>query len=194
MRDTCSGGWGYLVSLVRFTDIDKIYTEILFVEQDIYEVMWIPHVPFVHSRMSEYTVYTYVYGELDKDDNIVYVGKSNDPKERNMNKKVDRFKILDKFIDIEQRWIHELSSSGVMLRNKEVIKTCGDFEVGKIYNTYTPKGELKPRVPYYIKKQIKHIPTQLIFETKYAASRHFGRYPSWCSYNVRHGSTDWEYV
>ena len=134
--------------------------------------------------MSDYTVYTYIYGELDEDDNITYVGKSNHPRERNMSKRVYRFKILDKFIDIEQRWIHQLSSSGVKLRNKEVIKTYGDFEVGKIYNTYVGIRHVK----------VRHIPTQRIFESKYAASRSFGMEESWCAHQLRIGNPDWEII
>ena len=137
--------------------------------------------------MDEYKVYTYVYGELDEDDNIVYVGKSNDPRRRNMDKRVVRFKILDKFIDIEQRWIHQLSSSGVQLRNKEVIKTCGDFEVGKIYRTYVVNSN-------HTSKRVRHIPTQRIFESKYAASRFFGRGVAWCSYQINKNNPDWELI
>ena len=144
--------------------------------------------------MSDYTVYTYIYGELDEDDNIVYVGKSNHPRERHIAKKVDRFKILDKFIDLEQRWINQLSSSGVKLRNKEVMKYCGDFEVGKVYNTYTPriiKGTIKRGGK---RKRVKHIPTQRIFESKYAASRFFGRGVSWCCNQIKRGNPDWEII
>ena len=136
--------------------------------------------------MDEYKVYTYVYGELDCDDNIVYVGKSNNPRFRNMTKGgVKRYKILDKFIDIEQRWIHQLSSSGVKLRNKEVIKTCVDHEVGDIIDIVLKK----PR------PQVKHIPTQMVFESRYAASRYFGMNPSWLNTKIREGnSSEWEII
>ena len=118
--------------------------------------------------MDEYKVYTYVYGELDDNDNIVYVGKSNDPIHRNKTKRgVKRFRILDKFIDIEQQWIYRLSSSGVKLRNREVIKTCGDFKVGETYNVYKNMG-------YGSRKKVRHIPTQMVFESKSAASKYFG--------------------
>ena len=137
--------------------------------------------------MDEYKVYTYVYGELDADDNIIYVGKSNNPRERNMSKRVNRFKILDRFIDTEQRWIHQLSSSGVQLRNKEVIKTCGCFEVGKIYNTY-----VQNRV--YKSKRVRHIPTKRIFESKYAASRFFGMNESWCHQQLVKNNPEWELI
>ena len=137
--------------------------------------------------MSDYTVYTYIYGELDEDDNIVYVGKSNHPIDRNMSKRVDRFRILDKFIDLEQRWIHQLSSRGVQLRNKEVMKTCSDLEVGKIYSTYVGKSK-------YTSKRVRHIPTQRIFESKYAASRFFGMNESWCNQQIKIGNPDWELI
>ncbi len=132
--------------------------------------------------MSDSTAYTYIYGELDEEDNIVYVGRSNNPRLRNLDKKIERFMILDKFIDLEQSWIHRLSSSGIKLRNKEVIKTCGDFEVGKIYNTYLP-----PNI-------IKHIPSQLVFESKYAASRFFGKNLTWCSQQIKRNNPDWEVI
>ena len=134
--------------------------------------------------MSDYTVYTYIYGELDEDDNIVYVGKSNYPRQRHIAKKVDRFKILDKYIDIEQRWIHQLSSSGVKLRNKEVITHCVDLEVGKTYDVYKGKSNVK----------VRHIPTQRIFESKYAASRYFGEYCTWCKHQLDKGDPDWEII
>ncbi len=137
--------------------------------------------------MSDYTVYTYIYGELDENDNIVYVGKSNDPRARNMDKKVDRFRVLDRFIDLEQRWIHQLSSRGIKLRNKEVIKTCGDFEVGMIYETYSEDQR-------YIQKRVRHIPTQRIFESKYEASRFFGMGLSWCGYQIKRNNPDWEVI
>ena len=138
--------------------------------------------------MSDYTVYTYIYGELDEDDNIVYVGKSNHPKERNMSKRVDRFKILDRFIDPEQRWIHQLSSSGVQLRNKEVMETCSDLEVGETYNTYSLRVGRGPS------KSVRHIPTQRIFESKYAASRFFGKGESWCYRLIKRNHPDWELI
>ena len=139
--------------------------------------------------MSDYTVYTYIYGELDEDDNIVYVGKSNHPKIRCINKKVDRFRILDKFIDLEQRWIHQLSSRGVQLRNKEVMKTCSDLEVGKIYNTYAIGDGVVGRG-----QRVKHIPTQRIFNSKYAASRFFGEPLYWCNHQITRNSPDWELI
>ena len=139
--------------------------------------------------MSDYTVYTYIYGELDEDDNIVYVGKSNHPIDRNMSKRVDRFRILDKFIDLEQRWIHQLSSRGVQLRNKEVMKTCSDLEVGKIYNTYAIRVDGGVR-----SQRVRHIPTQRIFESKYAASRFFGMNESWCNHQIKIGNPDWELI
>ena len=142
--------------------------------------------------MSDYTVYTYIYGELDEDDNIVYVGKSNYPRQRHIAKKVDRFKILDKYIDIEQRWIHQLSSSGVKLRNKEVMKYCGDFKVGEIYNTYAPKTTHSTKRGAI--KRVRHIPTQRIFESKYAASRYFGEYCTWCKHQLDKGDPDWEII
>ena len=138
--------------------------------------------------MSDYTVYTYIYGELDEDDNIVYVGKSNDPRARNRSKPwVKRFKILDKFIDPEQRWIHEISSSGSKLRNDVVIKTCGDYIVGEIYNVLLGRT-------YWGAIRVKHIPTQRIFESKYAASRSFGMEKSWCTHQLKLGNPDWEII
>ena len=138
--------------------------------------------------MDEYKVYTYVYGELDDNDNIVYVGKSFDPRIRNINKKLDgRFIILDKYIDPEQRIIHELLSNGIKLRNKEVIRECGNYEVGETYDVY-----IKNRLG----KRVRHIPTQMIFESKCSASRYFGKKPNWVSETMKFGSggRDWELV
>jgi hypothetical protein len=139
--------------------------------------------------MSDYTVYTYIYGEIDEDDNIVYVGKSNDPRTRNRNKPwVKRFKILDKFIDIEQRWIHDISSSGSKLRNDVVIKTCGDYTVGETYSVKIGRS------PYWGCVKVRHVPTQRIFESKTAASAYFGMNSTWCNYQITRNSPDWEVI
>ena len=147
--------------------------------------------------MEEYNVYTYIYGELDENDNIVYVGRSFDPRLRNINKKaeknsvvVSRFIILDKFIDPEQRIIHNLTSNGVKLRNREVITECGDYEIGKTYDVYI-KNKLG--------KRVRHIPTQMIFESKCYASRYFGYKDNWLTelMNPKRKSPykeEWEYV
>ena len=143
--------------------------------------------------MNEYKIYTYIYGELDDDDNIVYVGKSNDPRQRNRNKPwVKRFKILDKFIDPEQRWIHELSTGGCTLKNNVVIKTCGDFVVGDIYSVLI--GYVEGWRGVNMRISVKHIPTQRIFESKCAASKFFGKERSWCTGQMRRGNTDWEII
>ena len=138
--------------------------------------------------MSDYTIYTYIYGELDENDNIVYVGKSNDPRARNRNKPwVKRFKILEKFIDPEQRWIHEISSSGSLLRNNVVIETCGDYKVGDTYNVLVGRWN-------GLSIRVRHIPTQRIFESKYAASRFFGMNTTWCGDQIKRGNPDWEII
>ena len=180
-------GYSYGVSMICGIRGD-IYLYLLD-RQNIYQgYVGIPRYYSYIMGMDEYKVYTYVYGELDDDGNIVYVGKSNNPRHRNMTKGgVKRYKILDKFIDLEQRWIHQLSSSGIKLRNKEVMKTCSDLEVGKIYNTYVGKSK-------YTSKRVRHIPTQRIFESKYAASRFFGMNESWCNHQIKIGNPDWELI
>ena len=138
--------------------------------------------------MEKYNVYTYIYGELDENDNIVYVGRSFDPRVRNINKKLDgKFIILDKFIDPEQRIIHHLTSNGVKLRNREVITECGDYEVGKTYDVYI-KNKLG--------KRVRHIPSQMVFNSKCEASRYFGYKDNWLTELMKLSphKVEWEYV
>ena len=82
-------------------------------------------------------VWCYVYGLLDDDDQVLYCGRSYKPRERARNHyHPGKVKILDKFIDIEYKWVQELKNKGQALKNKELPLYGEDWEVGDIFPTY----------------------------------------------------------
>jgi len=75
----------------------------------------------------------YVYGLLDNEDNISYVGKSSTPKSRLVNHtSSSRLKILDIFYDKEVYWIEKLQKEGYDLLNQKGIKEVEDWNIGDI--------------------------------------------------------------
>jgi predicted GIY-YIG superfamily endonuclease len=92
----------------------------------------------------------YVYGLLDKNDNIIYVGKSSTPKRRLISHDhASKLKILDVIGDIEIYWIQKLLKEGHNLANKHTNYEIEDWNVGdiielgtkgiKIYDSQTQK-------------------------------------------------------
>jgi hypothetical protein len=79
---------------------------------------------------------TYVYGILDCDDSIVYVGKSSCPNQRmrwhKNNIKYNKCKILDIFYDTENFWINKLKLEGCQLENKYDIPCEEEWNIGDI--------------------------------------------------------------
>jgi predicted GIY-YIG superfamily endonuclease len=82
---------------------------------------------------------TYVYGLIDEKNNIFYVGKSSRPKSRfydhtsHLGKYDIKMKILDIFYDVETYWIEKLLSEGHPIKNKEIIVTSEQWEIGEIF-------------------------------------------------------------
>ncbi len=83
---------------------------------------------------------TYVYGVLNKEDKIIYVGKSCTPKLRLINHKqyegYTKAVILDIFYDIENYWIEKLLEQGSPLQNKETLQHVEDHSVGDIVEVH----------------------------------------------------------
>jgi hypothetical protein len=79
---------------------------------------------------------TYVYGILDSNDQIIYVGKSSCPNQRmrwhKNHIKYNRCKILDIFYDTENFWINKLKLEGHLLENKYDIPSEEEWNVGDV--------------------------------------------------------------
>ena len=106
----------------------------------------------------------YVYGLLDENDNITYVGKSASPKRRlSDHGTTKKCKILDKFEDVEHYWIKKLTEEGNQLTNKEKLIDGEDWEVGNIVelNNYNYKAPVR----------ILHKPSGVIYDSVYQAAQ-----------------------
>ena len=102
----------------------------------------------------------YIYGLLDEDDNIFYIGKSIEPKTRlAAHNSTRRCKILDWFEDKEHYWIEKLTQEGIQLENKEKLKGSEEWEVGDIVSVEERKGN-----------QILHKPSGIIYDSAYQAA------------------------
>ncbi len=75
----------------------------------------------------------YVYGLLDDEDKIIYVGKSSTPKSRlTTHTSSSRLKILDIFYDKEVYWIEKLQKEGHNIFNQKGIKEVENWDIGDI--------------------------------------------------------------
>lgn len=89
-------------------------------------------------EFSKKGVVVYVYGILEEDGKISYVGKSSSPKARmyahasTVGKQELRVKILDSFNDTENYWIKKLSKEGNELHNRQVDPMEESWNVGDI--------------------------------------------------------------
>jgi hypothetical protein len=95
----------------------------------------------------------YVYGLLDENDDIIYVGKSSAPKQRLLGHSnySSKLKILDIFEDREVYWIEKLLQEGHSLANKhwdyyteewnvgDIVALGGERKGIKIYDSQTQK-------------------------------------------------------
>ena len=77
-------------------------------------------------------IYCYVYGLLNKHKEVRYIGRSFKPRQRCLSHGVDYIKIIDKFIDVEQKWINKYIDDGIILENKENPQECEIHNVGDI--------------------------------------------------------------
>lgn len=83
----------------------------------------------------------YVYGLLDENDNITYVGKSSSPKQRLMNHNyASKLKILDIFDDREIYWVQKLLKEGYNLENRYINYGTEDWNIGDIIEVNREKG------------------------------------------------------
>ena len=96
----------------------------------------------------------YIYGILDDDDNIIYVGESVSPKtrlsEHFMRSGYTRCKILEIYENREHYWIDKLISEGNPLTNKErltgVKKDKRVWCVGDILSNHTRYQSLRNKL------------------------------------------------
>ena len=108
----------------------------------------------------------YIYEGYNHDGEVVYIGKTNDPKNRLVvHKRSERnfayLKILDIVVDHEQTYIQEYLSKGFLLQNRST-NSCfiSGWEIGDIVDTSARKeGHC-----------LKYKPTGEIFESGYKAS------------------------
>ena len=81
-----------------------------------------------------YKTKVYVYGILNANEEIIYVGKTSAPKKRLVDHKRtsgwNKMKILDFFYDKEMHWINKLKSE-CKLENKEIRPNEEDWEIGE---------------------------------------------------------------
>ena len=89
-------------------------------------------------------VWCYVYGLLDDDGLVTYCGRSYHPRFRGRSHShKGNIKILDKFIDIEHKWVQELKNKGQAQNNRELPLYSEDWDVGDVFPTYIPKEDMK---------------------------------------------------
>ena len=87
---------------------------------------------------TDFYVKVYIYGLLDDNDNIIYIGKSSTPKSRlyyNVNNgypNVKKLKIIDFFSDLEQYYIQKYIDEGFVLNNKHTSPNWEDWNLGDI--------------------------------------------------------------
>jgi len=80
----------------------------------------------------------YVYGLINMEDEICYIGKTSNPKGRLSSHHSDgwshsiRMKILDFFYDVENMWIHKLIKENHPIQNKEVTKYSSNHRINEI--------------------------------------------------------------
>ena len=130
----------------------------------------------------------YVYALINKEDEVVYVGKSSSPKARlyghlsSQAEKVLVMKILDIFYDTESYWISKFLEEGNVLFNKEVdiyeerweigdtitvekrtTKKVRNKATGEIYNSMYDVN-VKTRIPYHKIQEILKNPKSILRE------------------------------
>ena len=107
----------------------------------------------------------YVYGILDDNDGIIYVGKSIAPRRRLFEHKkgYKRSKILAIYEDLENFWINKLIKEGHPLKNKEMLVDGEEWNVGDVIalSDKTKTTAVK----------IRHKQTGVIYESGYQAAK-----------------------
>ena len=110
---------------------------------------------------------TYIYGIIDSNDTIIYVGKSSCPAQRlrhhKSNKGYSKAKIIDIFYDTENYWISKLKNEGYQLDNKYDIPDEETWNIGDVIEITTLK-----------KIKVKNIHTNVIYDTIQDAANSIG--------------------
>ena len=89
--------------------------------------------------MREEGTKVYIYGLINKENQIFYIGKSTAPKTRlythscDLNYSYLKMEILDIFYDREVYWIEKCLEEGHPIKNKEIISTLKQWEVGHTF-------------------------------------------------------------
>ena len=115
-------------------------------------------------------VQVYVYGVLDNERQIIYVGKTSNPTyrlschKRDFDTEVTGLKILDIFYDRENYWIHKLLKEGYSLLNKEISTVVENYKIGDIVEI----GEKK-------KFKVRNTETGEIFSSAYKACNSYNK-------------------
>jgi excinuclease UvrABC nuclease subunit len=92
-------------------------------------------------KTNTYGAKIYIYALIDENNQIIYVGKSNTPKNRlanhkcNLNNSKLKMEILDYFYDVENYWVRKLTQEGHNLSNKELFIHSEEWEKGDIIDT-----------------------------------------------------------
>jgi hypothetical protein len=110
---------------------------------------------------------TYIYGVIDTNNNIIYIGKSSCPAQRLRHHKASigysKAKIIDIFFDTENYWIQKLKSEGCTLANKYDIPDEEQWAIGDIIEISNLK-----------KIRVKNIQTNIIYDTIQQAADSMG--------------------
>ena len=132
---------------------------------------------------------TYIYGLLDKSDNIIYLGKSSCPKNRLRHHKhistisITKCKILDIFYDTENYWINKLLSEGIVLKNKYNLPEEESWEIGDIIEV----GSLK-------KVKVKNTETGIVYDTIKSACESIGMQRDAFVYKIKKGNNEIPFI
>jgi len=110
-------------------------------------------------------VKVYIYGALDQNGDIVYVGKSVAPSTRLTDhyntRGWEKLIILDTFIDKEHYWVDKLIKEGNNLENKEKLSSNESWIV----------GDVVCKKEYRVKNRVRHIPSGTIYDSGYKAAQ-----------------------
>lgn len=115
----------------------------------------------------------YIYGLLDSNDNIVYIGKSSSPYSRLSHHKSTfgyrKMVILDFFYDKEAHYIQKYLKQGVKLVNKEMNISYEDRKIGEIIEINNVLSyQMKCNNTGYIYKSLKELEEKTGITSYYA--------------------------
>lgn len=91
--------------------------------------------------MREKGTKVYIYGLINNKNEVFYIGKSTSPRTRlythinDLNYSYLKMEILDIFYDKEVYWIEKYLKEGHPIKNKEIISTLEQWEIGHTFET-----------------------------------------------------------